>query len=80
MDWQEQWYGLLVVSLLGSCFFVVSLVWCVEGYCMRNCEKRRVERIRELFVEPHRELNFNDAPGSNIRCGEYSDCESITSF
>ncbi len=65
----------LLVSLLGSCFFVTSLVWCVEGYCMRKCEARRIARIPDLFVEPHRELVF-EPPVSK----EYSDCESVTSF
>lgn len=73
------WYDLLA-SLLGSCFFVASLVCCVEGYCMRKCEMRRIQRIPELFVESRRELEFNDAPVSKVGCEEYSDCESVTSF
>lgn len=77
------WYDLFM-SLLGSCFFVTSLVWCVDGYCMRRCEKRRIERIPELFVEPRYELEFNvpefNVPESKAGCEEYLDCESVTSF
>ena len=81
------WYDLLL-SMLGSCCFVVSLVVCVEFICMRACEARRLSRISRIFDQPPRELVPRELVPRELvprgvlesKGGEYSDCESVTSF
>lgn len=68
----------LVLSMLGSCCVVASLVVCVEGVCMRNCEARRLARVPDIFEHVARELVLHNARESSD--DEFPDCESVTSF